>query len=69
MKLTCATSVWPAGLSKLYAFSGGKVGTLIGDGGNDMFDNGNELRLRVSGQWTSPLKYTQASSAIVSCPP
>jgi hypothetical protein len=31
----------------------------IRDGGRDMYDIGNEVRLRVSGKWTGPLDYTQ----------
>ena len=59
LDLRCADDVWPANLPALYEFSGGTLGYNIGDGGNDMFDNGNELRLRVNGEWSSPLFYTQ----------
>ena len=31
----------------------------INSGGGDMFDTGNELRIRVNGEWSSPLYYTQ----------
>ena len=32
---------------------------MIQDGGSDMYDGGNELRLQVNGVWSEPLKYTQ----------
>ena len=31
----------------------------IDDGGSDMYDGGNEIRLQVGGIWSEPLKYTQ----------
>ena len=35
--------------TNLYAFSGGETGYYIGDGGNDMYDNGNRLTIKVAG--------------------
>ena len=60
MNLGCVEDVWPANLPSLYRFSSGTIGYTIGDGGRDMFDNGNELRIRMHGEWSSPLYYTQA---------
>jgi len=51
--------VWPGNLPGLYAFSGGILGYYIGDGGNDMYDDGNEIRVRVNGAWSGPLNYEQ----------
>ena len=52
--VSCVASAWPpARISSLYTFSGADAGTSIEDGGNDMYDGGNILRLRVNGQWTA----------------
>ena len=46
--LTCVGAAWKAAApASLYAFSGGEFGTQIADGGDDMYDGGNMLRLRV----------------------
>ena len=66
--LTCVLDAWPASLSSLYQFSGGETGVTIGDGGDDMFDQANMVRLRVNGQWTDPLKYTQQCEGAVAEP-
>lgn len=66
--LSCVASVWPGAVTSLYQFSGGASGTIIADGGDDMYDGGNELRLRVNGQWTEPLKYTQICDGALSEP-
>ena len=55
----CVNEAWPANLPSLYSFTSGTMGYTVSDGGDDMFDNGNELRIRVNGQWSSPLYYTQ----------
>ena len=55
----CVDDAWPANLPSLYSFTSGTMGYTIKDGGDDMFDTGNELRIRVNGQWSSPLYYTQ----------
>ena len=65
LDLSCLTSSWPpARLAGLYMFpfTGGEDGISIVDGGSDMFDTGNELRVRSFGQWTPPLRYTQVCS-------
>ena len=66
--LRCVASAWPAGLTSLYPFSGGKEGTKIEDGGSDMYDGGNEIHLRVGGQLTDALKYTQVCDGDLSEP-
>ena len=45
---------WPASLSGLFAFSGGEAGHTIIDGGSDMFDEGNELRIHAGTQAPHP---------------
>ena len=55
----CVDRVWPANLPALYNFAGGVLGYSIADGGRGAYDNGNELRIRVNGQWSSPLYYNQ----------
>jgi hypothetical protein len=59
--MSCIASAWPPtyAFRHLYPFSGGESGHIIQDGGNDMYDGGNEIRVRVRGQWSEPLKYTQ----------
>lgn len=66
--LSCLATSWPTGLRSLYPFTGGESGTSIGDGGRDMFDNGNILRVRVHGQWSEPLKYMQVCAGEASDP-
>ena len=67
--LHCFASAWPpAEISNLFTFTGGNVGTNIGDGGMDMYDGGNELRLRVSGEWTPALSYTQVCDGPIDTP-
>lgn len=70
LDLSCVVDAWPpATVTQLYMFTGGEAGaTKIGDGGNDMFDGGNELRLRVNGQWTPPLEYTQECDTKIGTP-
>ena len=51
--------MWPVRLPSIYGFQGGVLGTSIRDGGMDMYDYGNELRVRVGGYWSNPLQYTQ----------
>lgn len=46
-------------MSDLFAFSEGESGEQINDGGNDMYDGGNRVNVRVSGSWSPNLKYTQ----------
>jgi len=55
----CVEDEWPGNLPGLYAFNEGVLGYYIRDGGRDMYDIGNEVRLRINGQWTGPLDYTQ----------
>lgn len=59
--MACLNAGFPGSMtdhSYIWTFSGGETGTTIADGGNDMYDNGNELRVRVRGQWSDVLKYT-----------
>ena len=55
----CVDRAWPANLPSLYSFSGGYIGDSILDGGSDMYDTGNQIRIRVAGMWSSPLYYSQ----------
>jgi sodium/potassium/calcium exchanger 6 len=55
----CVDRVWPANLPALYNFQGGVTGYYIADGGRSAYDIGNELLIRVNGQWSSPLYYNQ----------
>ena len=58
--LQCVTSKWPpANMPYLYAFTDGYAGRSIRDGGNDMYDGGNYLNVRVNSQWHLRLPYTQ----------
>ena len=59
LDLSCVAKVWPAQLPSLYAFGEGLTGSMIRDGGTDMFDYGNEVRVRIGKHWSSPLLYTQ----------
>ena len=59
--LTCAETAVHGSvrLPYLYPFTGATEGTTtIKDGGSDMYDGGNELRVQVGGAWSEPLKYT-----------
>lgn len=55
----CVDRVWPARLPALYEFSDGVLGWNIADGGKDLFDTGNAVRVRVAGHWSDPLLYNQ----------
>ena len=56
--LQCVTSKWPASLPSLFAFTDGYAGRSITDGGNDMYDGGNYLNVKVGGRWIKDLPYT-----------
>ena len=46
--LTCAEkAAASAGLLSLFPFTGATAGTEISDGGSDMYDGGNQIRLQV----------------------
>ncbi|KOO29422.1 hypothetical protein Ctob_007133 [Chrysochromulina tobinii] len=70
--LSCVQRAWPGmdanSARYVYSFSGGVTGTMIVDGGRDMYDNGNEMRLRVRGQWSAPLQYKQICDGTTSEP-
>ena len=55
----CVEKEWPGNFPGLYSFAEGILGYYIRDGGRDMFDHGNEVRLRIGGQWSGALDYTQ----------
>ena len=59
LDVTCVRHAWPVELPSLYSFTEGYAGSSIRDGGSDMFDTGNELRVRIGTRWSSPLRYTQ----------
>lgn len=46
-------------LQKFWSFHSGTSGTSISDGGGDMYDGGNKLRIRAGGAWSSDLRYNQ----------
>ena len=48
----------PADLTGLYDFTDGTAGTSIGDGGNDMYDGGNMIRVQAGSTWSNNLQYT-----------
>ena len=56
---SCVEAVWPGNLGSLYRFSQGINGYYIGDGGRDMYDVGNEVSVRINGQWSGPMYYNQ----------
>ena len=69
LDLRCVATAWSAAsVTYLYPFSGGESGTYISDGGQDMYDDGNELRLRVGGQWSEPLKRIASTGLTVRSP-
>ena len=55
----CIRDSWPANFPGLYSFGEGTLSYYIRDGGHDMYDHGNEIRVRVNGQWSGALDYAQ----------
>ena len=64
----CAYNALPGGLgalstgANLYPFSEGTSGQTINDGGSDMYDNGNYLRIQTSSGYSGYLYYTNTNA-------
>ena len=46
--------------SNNYAIQDGTSGSSITDGGNDMYDGGNQITVKLGSTWTEDLSYTQS---------
>ena len=66
--MRCVERVWPVGLPSVFPMTEGFVGTDITDGGSDVFDHGNELRVRFQGRWSAPLQYSQVCDGALMTP-
>ena len=61
----CASTSWPpGGFPSLYAFADGTSGTFINDGGQDMYDGGNQITTSLCSSQLAP--YTADMTVVAS---